>query len=333
MTIRPPRFFRRLTGLFTWGARDRDMDREMAFHIESIAREYVRSGMSEADAERAARKRFGSMIRLKEQGHDIRSAHIVEDIVRDVRHMGRGLRRSPGFAIAVILTLALGIGANSAIFSVVDQLLLRPLHYPQGDQLLRIYERFLPASGRADVSPANWLDWQRESRTIAGFAAWRPTGYTLTGVGEPARVNAQVVSSEFFPLLGVKPLLGRTVSEQDDRPNAPLVAALSYELWQRRFAGDPHVIGRVVQLNDRRVEIIGVMPAGFRFVYQDNDIWCAFRLNRHQTWRETDGRFIQVVARLKGGTTIAAARAEMEGIAQRLAATYAFNKNTRVTLV
>ena len=333
MTIRPPRFFRRLTRLFAWDARDRDMEQEMAFHVEALTREYVRSGMSEAEAERAARRRFGSVIRLKEQGHDLRSARMVEDVVRDVRHMGRGLRRSPGFAIAVILTLALGIGGNTAIFSVVDQLLLRPLPYPQGDQLLRIYESFSPASPRNSVSPANWLDWQRESRTIQGFAAWRTTAFTLTGVGEPARVNAQLVSSEFFPLLGVQPLLGRTVSEQDDRPNAPLVAVLSYELWQRRFAGDPAAIGRVVQFSDRPVEIIGVMPAGFRFVYQDNDVWCAFRLNRHQTWRETDGRFISVVARLKPGTTVTAARAEMEAIAQRLAATYEFNKNTTVTLV
>jgi putative ABC transport system permease protein len=309
------------------------MDQEMAFHVESLTREYVRSGLSEAEAERAARRRFGSMIRLKEQGHDVRSARIVEDLVRDVRHTGRGLRRTPGFAVAVIVTLALGIGGNTAIFSVVDQLLLRPLPYPEGDQLLRIYESFSAASPKNSVSPANWLDWQRESRTLEGLAAWRTSAYTLTGVGEPTRVNAQLVSSEFFPLLGVQPLLGRTVSEQDDRPNAPLVAVLSYELWQRRFAGDPNVIGRVVQFNDRPVEIIGVMPAGFRFIYQDNDVWAASRLDRHQPWRETSGRFISVVARLKTGTTMAAARAEMEAMAQRLAATYEFNKNTTVTLV
>jgi predicted permease len=309
------------------------MDQEMAFHVDSLTRDYVRAGMTEADAERAARRRFGSVIRLKEQGHDVRSARVVENIVRDVRHTGRGFRRSPGFAIAVVLTLALGIGGNTAIFSVVDQLLLRPLPYPNGDQLLRIYESFSPASARNSVSPANWLDWQRESRTIQGFAAWRTTAYTLTDVGEPTRVNTQLVSSEFFPLLGVAPLLGRTISEEDDRPNAPLVAVLSYDLWQRRFAGDANVIGRVVQFDDRPVAIVGVMPADFRFLYQDNDIWCAGRLNRQQAWRETDGRFVSVVARLKGGTTIAAARAEMEGIAQRLSATYEFNKNTTVRLV
>lgn len=335
MAIRPPRFVRRLIRLFTWGVRDRDMDREMAFHIESVTRDYVRSGMSEAEAGRAARRRFGNVTRLKEQGHDVRTARVVEDVVRDVRHMGRGLRRSPGFAIAVILTLALGIGGNTAIFSVVDQLLLRPLPYPAGDQLVRIYETRLAgtAAGHMSVSPANWLDWQRDSRTVQRFAAWRTIATTLTGVGEPTRVNGQLVSSEFFPLLGVTPRLGRTISEQDDRPNAPLVAVISYELWERRFGGDPKAIGRVVQINDQPVEIIGVMPAGFRFVYQDNDMWSAHRLDRNQRWRETAGRFVNVVARLEEGTTIAAARAEMEGIAQRLAATHAFNSHTTVALV
>jgi putative ABC transport system permease protein len=336
MTRRPPPFLRRLIALFTWGSRDRDMDQEMAFHVESLMGEYVRSGMSEAEAEDAARRRFGSVLRLKEQGHDVRVGRLIEDIARDVRHMGRGLRRSPGFAIAVVLTLALGIGGNTAIFSVVDQLLLRPLPYPDGEQLLTIYESFgagAAARSRNVVSPANWLDWQRESRTLQASAAWQTFPVTLTGVGEPTRLNAQLVSSEFFPLLGVKPLLGRTVSHDDDRPNAPSVAVLSHRLWQRRFGGDPGVIGRVAQFNDRPVEIIGVMPADFRFVYQDNDVWSAYRLDRNQPWRQTAGRFMNVVARLKPGTTVAAARAEMRGIAQRLAATYTFNKNTSVTLV
>ena len=198
MRIRIPRFFRRLTGLFTWDARDRDMDHEMAFHVESMARDYVRSGMREAQAERAARRRFGNVTRLKEQGHDVRSARVVEDVVRDMRQMGRGLRRSPGFATAVILTLALGIGGNTAIFSVVDQLLLRPLPYPKGDQLLTIYESFASVGAKNSVSPANWLDWQRETRTLQGLAAWLATVNTLTGVGEPTRVNAQLVSFESF---------------------------------------------------------------------------------------------------------------------------------------
>jgi putative ABC transport system permease protein len=333
MTLRPPRVFRRLIALFTWGARDRDMDQEMAFHVESITRDCVRSGMSQDEAERAARRRFGSVTRFKEEGHDVRTARLVEDLVRDVKHAGRGLRRSPGFAIAVILTLALGIGGNTAIFSIVDQLLLRPLPYPHGEQLLTVYEWFSPTARRNSVSPANWLDWQRESRTLEGLAAWRTRRVTLTGAGEPAQVDAQAVSAEFFPLLGVQPFLGRTISDADDRPNAPLVAVLSHECWQRRFAGDPTVIGRRMQLNDRPAEIIGVMPAGFAFVYQENELWTAFRLDRNERFRETAGRFIWVLARLKEGRTIADARAEMSGIAQRLATRYTFNKNTGVTVV
>src|SRR6186997_2141900 len=124
----------------------------------------------------------------------------ADDFMRDVRHAVRSLRRSPGFSIAVVLTLALGIGGNTAVFSVVDQLLLRPLPYPSGDQLVMVEESVGGGGSHADVNPANWLDWQRESRTFRGFAAWVLAQFTLTGVGEPRNVNAQLVSSEFFPV-------------------------------------------------------------------------------------------------------------------------------------
>jgi len=257
----------------------------------------------------------------------------VEDLLRDIRHVSRGLRRTPGFAIAVVLTLALGIGGNTAIFSVVDQVLLRPLPYPNGDELVTVYEAGLAEPGHFSVSPATLQEKQRQSRTVAAFAAWRPSAFTLTGTGEPVRVNGQLVSSEFFPLLGVAPLLGRTISERDDRPNAPPVAVISYELWQRRFARDPNTIGRVVQFSARSVEIIGIMPAGFRFIYQDNDVWAPGGLDRNQNWRGTAGRFLRVVARREHGTTVAAAQSEMRAIAQRLATTYEFNKNTTIDVV
>jgi putative ABC transport system permease protein len=309
------------------------MEREMAFHIDSLARDYARDGLSDADAQRAARRQFGNLTRLKERGHDERTIRVVEDVTRDVRHGARALWRSPGFSLAVILTLALGIGGNTTVFTVVDQLLLRPLPYPDGDQLVMVEESTGGLNSRADVSPANWLDWQRESRTIRRLAAWRPWAFTLTGAGEPRRMNAQQVSSEFFPLLGVAPLLGRTLSDEDDRPNGPRVAVLSYRAWQGQFGGDRRAIGRTVQLDGRPYEIVGVMPAGFRFVREDVDLWTAFQLDRNRPWRETtDGRFIDVVGRLADGATIGTARSEMEGIARRLAATYAFNKNTNVIL-
>jgi putative ABC transport system permease protein len=266
------------------------MEREMAFHVDSLARDYVRDGLSEADAQRAARRRFG------------------------------------------ILTLALGIGGNTAVFSVVDQLLLRPLPYPEGDQLVMV-EEAVGGNPHADVSPANWLDWQRESRTFQRFAAWRSWTFTLTGAGEPRRMHAQRVSSEFFPLLGVTPLLGRAISDEDDRPNGPRVAVLSYRAWHEQFGGDERAIGRTVQLDELPYEIVGVMPAGFRFVRQDVDVWTASQLDRNRPWRETrDGRFIEVVGRLASGATTGTARSELEGLARRLAATHAFNKNTSVTV-
>ena len=340
MACRPPRFIRRVIALFTWNARDEDMQQEMAFHLDAVTRDLMRAGMSEHEASLAARRRFGSVLLQKERGHDIRIGILLEDIMRDVRHMARGLRKNLGFTTAVVLTLMLGIGGNTAIFSVVDQLLLRPLPYPNGEQLVTVYESFPRADfGTAETrlrnvaSPANWLDWQRESHTLEGFAVFRPFSGTLTGVGDPVRLTSQTVSSEFFPTLGVKPLLGRTLTPDDDRPKAPRVIVLSHHLWQSKFAGDPNVVGRVVRLGDIPVEIVGVMPAGFRFLYQDVDYWATLQLDRNQQWRQTAGRFVNVVARLKPGVAIGDARKEMEAIAARLAVTYEFNKNSSVTIV
>jgi putative ABC transport system permease protein len=331
MALRPPRLIRRVLAVFRWHSRDRDMEREMAFHIDALARDRARDGLSDVDARRAARRQFGNLTRLKERGHDERTMRVAEDVARDVRHAARGLWRSPGFSLAVILTLALGIGGNTAVFSVVDQLLLRPLPYPDGDQLVMVDES--RGLDLFDASPANWLDWQRQSRTLARLAAWQPWAFTLSGAGEPRRVNAQLVSSEFFPLLGVAPLLGRTISDEDDRPNGSRVAVLSYRAWQEQLAGDRRAIGRTVRLDDRPYEIVGVMPAGFRFLRDDVEVWTASQFDRNRPWRETtDGRFIHVVGRRAAGATIGVVRSEMEGIARRLAATYAFNKNTSVTV-
>jgi putative ABC transport system permease protein len=339
MPIRLPRPLRRALALFSWQRRDDDMHQEMAFHVASIADELVRQGMPRADAERAARVRFGSQLRLKEQGHDQRRSALVSDLLRDVRHTGRGLLRTPGFSLAVVVTLALGIGGNTAMFSVIDQLLLRPLPYPDGDRIVTVYESFAdPSIGvgartRNIISPANWLDWQRESTTLAAIAVWRQGEVTLTEVGEPARLNWQAVSAEFFPLLGVQPLLGRTIRPDDDLPTAPQVVVLSYQLWQSRFAADPAAIGRTIQLNDQPAEIVGVMPESFRFIYLDNDLWGALRLDRSQPFRETSGRYLNAVARLDTGVRLERARAEMSAIGDRLAAMHVFNKGSSVALL
>src|SRR5688572_24364189 len=312
---------------FVTQKRDAEMSDEMAFHIESKTQEFIRAGMSEADARLEARRRFGSVLKQKEAGHEIRVGRLCEDTMRDARHMGRGLRRSPGFTMAVVLTLALGIGANTAIFSVVDQLLLRPLPYPEGEKLVMVYEA-RSSNSYNSVSPATWLDWQRDNRTLEGVAAWAAgRSATLTGAGEATRLGVQAVSAEFFPVLRVQPMLGRAINEDDDRPDAPAVAVMSHRLWQTRFGGDRNVIGRFIQLNDAATQVVGVMPPGFRFVYHDTDAWVPLQLDRNAPWRERGGRIITVVARVKTGTDLANARADMEQVAARLASMYEFNKN------
>ena len=336
----------RLSALRLSATREADIVHELSQHLDEHYCELIAGGTSPEEAERLTLAEFSEGNLLGRYMAPLRQSHTAPSVVaaapspnlfgdlwQDVRYAARGLRRSPGFSIAVILTLAVGIGGNTAVFSVVDQLLLRPLPYPDGNQLVMVDELSLGRNSRADVSPANWLDWQRESRTFRQFAAWQLRAFTLTGAGEPRRVIAQLVSSEFFPLLGVAPLLGRAISDEDDRPNGRRVAVISYRAWQNQLGGDRRAIGSTVQLDDRPYEIVGVMPAGFRFVREDVDVWTASQLDRNRPWRDTtDGRFIQVVGRLADGAPIGTARSEMEGIASRLAATYAFNKNMSVTV-
>jgi len=313
--------------------RDREMSDEMQFHIESKTRELMDTGMSDADARLEARRRFGSVLKQKEAGHEIKAGRMFENIMRDARFMGRGLRRSPGFTLAVVLTLALCIGANTAIFSIVDQLLLRPLPYPEGDNLVMVYEA-RSSNSHNSVSPATWLDWQRDNHTLDRVAAWTSGGAAiLTGAGEATRLGVQPVSAEFFPLLRVTPLLGRVITEDDDRPNAPDVAVISHHLWQTRFGGDRNVVGRFIQLDDTPTQVAGVMPPGFRFVFHDIDVWVPLQLDRNAPWREAGGRFINVVARVKQGTALQTARADMEQVARRMASLHEFNKNSTARLV
>jgi putative ABC transport system permease protein len=257
-----------------------------------------------------------------------------DSFVRDIRYTVRGLAKSPAFAATVILTLALGIGFNTAIFSIADRLLLRPMPFPNGEQVVMLHEN-RSTSSRMDVSPANWLDWQRDSESFEAFAAWtNRVPVTLSGDGEAERLDADNVSHEFFPLLGVAPALGRAFAAEDDQVGAPPRVILSHSLWQRRFGADRSIVGRVIQLNDVPTEVIGVMPPGFQFMSQETELWRPFGLDRARDWRGAGGRFIPfVVGRLKPSVTVEAAQAEMTAIAARLAELHAFNKNSSVNVI
>lgn len=258
---------------------------------------------------------------------------MLDILFLDVRHAMRGLRRSPGFTVTVVLMLGLGIGANTAIFSIVDRLLLRDLPYPDGDRLVMLYDTF-PENERNNVSPANWIDWQRMSQSFEDLAAWNSFSMTLTGEGDPEQLSGQTVSSEFFPAVKVPPLLGRVFTAEDDRPRAPRVVLLSHRLWQRRFGGDPDIIGKAIQLDTTPHEVIGVMPAGFYFVSQDIDYWTPYALDRSRDWRATSGHIIPgILGRLKPSVTLSSAQNEMRVIGRRLEEDYTFNKSTSVNVV
>ena len=331
-------WIRRLRNTIRPSAAADDFVEETRFHLDARTREHIANGMPPDEARRLAERRLGNLTLARDRTQDADSVRWLSDLGRDVRYAVRTLGRAPAFAATAVLTLALGIGANTAIFSVVDQLLVRPLPYPDGDRLVMIHE---VATGEGtigqvpelSVSPANWLDWQAQSEALQSAAAWNAQSVTLTGVGQPVRLAGQVVSAEFFPLLGVEPQLGRTFLPDDDQPDVPRVAVLSSRLWQQRFGGDPGVVGQTIQVNDLPVEVVGVMPATFQFVDPATDIWSPIRLDRAFGWRESAGRFINVVGRVRPDVTLEAANAELAGIAGRLAQTYAFNRNTSVEAI
>jgi putative ABC transport system permease protein len=245
--------------------------------------------------------------------------------VHNVRVSFRALRRRPGFALLVVLTLALGIGAPVAIFSLVSGVMLRPLPYEDPDRVVVVWER-PPGRDRFAVSPANFLDWKEQNQVFEDMAATMRATVNLTGAGEPERLLGHRVSASFFPTLGVQPALGRTFLLEEDRPDGERVVVLSHGLWQRRFGSDPNVVGRTVSLDRVSYTVIGVMPRGFRDfsnIYSSEDVklWLTYPFaSDAPTVR--DARRLRVVARLKPDVSLARARGEMDIIAQRLVEAY-----------
>jgi len=236
----------------------------------------------------------------------------------DLRIACRSLRRVPGFAAVVILTLALGIGANTAIFSVVNGVLLTPLAYPQPDRLVLVWEQNPHrGSARNVVSPSNYLDWRDRARSFSGLAAFTWTGITLTG-GNPEHAEGRAVSQEFFSVLGVAPALGRTFTAEENTPGAAKVIMLSHGLWQRRFGGDSAIVGRTIQVAGGDVRVVGVMPVSFQSMpYGQDQYWEPLGLDPAD--RERRGRYAMVIGRLRDGVSAEQAQTEMTSIAADLA--------------
>src|SRR5262245_23922672 len=259
----------------------------------------------------------------------------MQTLWQDLRYGARILLKKPGFTLTAVLTLALGIGANTAIFSVVNEVLLRPLPYPEPAALVRIYEKetdsALP-SERLEVAPANFLDWRRQSRTLVEIAAWGQEEQALASQDHADSVVAAFVSFNFFSVLGVNPLRGRVFTSEEDKPDRDTVALLSYGLWQRRFGGDPNLVGQRVNLDGSQYTVVGIMPPGFQYP-RGAEIWTPLALNANQT-QMREAHFLQVIARRRPDASLAQVRAEMETIASSLAQQYpSTNKNWTVNVV
>ena len=237
-------------------------------------------------------------------------ADALRTLRQDIQYALRVLRKSPGFTAVALATLALGIGANSAIFSVVNGVLLQPLPYRQPDRLVYLYSQF-PTMGFDEfwISPPEYRELQQRSRSFSSIGAWRTGRVNVAGAENPVRVTSAVVSAEFFTALGVSPILGRPFTTDEDRPNGPAVAVISQGLWQRVFGGDPRLVGRTVQIDGAPTTITGVMPEGFDIEDAGVDVWVPVQIGPQPTNRAS--HYLHLVARLAPGVTLEQARTEL----------------------
>ncbi|MEA2600178.1 MAG: hypothetical protein QOF89_1170 [Acidobacteriota bacterium] len=330
----------RLRGLLRREAVIGDIDEELRLHVEMEAEANVGRGMPPEEARRAALRSFGNFDSVRERAYEVRGGGMLETFLQDVRYAVRMLATRPGFTAVAVLTLALGVGANTAIFSVVEAVLLRALPYRHADRAVVVWENYRTRNQpRNVVNPANFLDWQSQAKSFDQMAAFADRRYNLTGAGEPEEVPSQLATPNLFKLLGAEAALGRTFTPEDAQPGHKDVAILSHGLWQRRFGGTPDVIGRVLSLNGTSVTVIGVMPPDFKWFIPENsltgkpaDLWEPMTFSEEQNLRH--GRYLQTVARLAPGVSLQQARAEMDAIAGRLEHQYAdFNRGWGVSLV
>ncbi len=315
---------------------DRELTEEVSSYVEMLTEAKMKEGMNEQDARRAALLETGGIEQVKEEVRASRMGSSVESFMMDVRYGMRSLLKKPGFTLTAVIALALGIGANTAIFSVINGVLLRSLSYANPDSIVMVRERdATERNPRNVVSPANYLDWQRQSTSFEHMAATVEQRVNLTGGrGEPEEIKAQFVSQAFFPALGVQPTLGRAFLPEEDTPGKELVIILSYELWQTRFGSDPAIVGKQATISGRQRTIVGVMPAGFYFLDNQVRAWMPMALDPAIDYRGKAGRYLKVVARLKPGETVQQAQGEMTGIGKQLEQAHAkFNTGWSVNVV
>ena len=325
---------RRLTRLNLAPPHEAEIVEELAQHLDDVYQRSLRSGATEAEAERAALTELADTDLLRTEMQRSQKiakeapvagggrTNVLADFLNDLRYAIRQQRKHPAFTIVAIITLALGIGANTAIFSVVNTVLLQPLPYKDPERLVMVWEDATKAGYPQDTpAAANYVDWRDQNRVFEGMAAIADDSFNLTGAGDPERLEGRRVSTNLFPLLGVEPQLGRVFTAAEDQPGSEHVVLLSYRLWQRTFGGDTNIVGKTLSLNGAGYTVVGVMPARFQFPTEDNDVWVPIAFTQKEAANR--GRhYLQVVAGLKPGITLAQAQAEISTIATRLQQQY-----------
>jgi len=306
---------------------NRELDEEILFHLEQETAKYERSGMSPEEARRRAMLAFGGVARTREAHRDVRVVRWFTDLIGDARFALRSIKRAPVIAAAAVVTLALGIGAATAIYTVVDAVILRPLPFPHSEQLYMVGEDNAERDWHLqDAAPANYLDWKEQVpafASIGGYSDGHATA-TLTGEGEPRVVSYAQVTGSFFDMLGVRPQLGRVFRDEESwHPPAPIIV-ISDRFWRGVLGGSADVIGKTIHLNSRQPQIIGVMPAGFAYPYADVDIWMS------TGWDKSDqadvgfrrAHYLRTIARVRPGVTATTANAQLQAVVRRLQQQY-----------
>src|SRR5215213_3622504 len=325
----------RLRALFGRESVIRDIDEEMRLHVEMETEHNLARGMSPAEARRAARMSFGNFDSIRDTAYTVRGGGLMETFLQDVRYGVRVLAKNKGFTAVAVLTLALGIGANTAIFSVANDLLLSPLPYSDAERIVMLWE--VTPSGRHmnTTSRANFRQWREQGSSFESMAAFSDQRLNLTGAGDPEEVAVQLATPELFKVLGVEPVLGRVLVEEDIRRDSAGVV-LSHAFWKRRFGADPGIVGKPITLNGIPFNVVGVMPPSFQWHIKQRsgtgkpaEVWSVLNMpppGDPATSTER-GRYLSVVGRLKKGVTFEQAEAEIKTIHTRLAEDSTFNKN------
>jgi predicted permease len=322
---------RRLRALLRRSEMEAELDEELRFHLEKEIEQNVRGGMSPEEARRAALVEFGGVELIKEECRDVRGVRPLKDLWQDLRYAVRALLKRPGFTLVAVATLTLGVGATSAIFSVVNSVLLRPLPYKDSERVVQVWENNLKRGWTRDtISPLNFEDWRTQNRSFDAISAYEYDGLVLAGGESPERLVGILASSDFFRVLGVEPALGRGFLPGEDRPGAARVVVISSRLWQRRLGARADALGQPLTLNGEAYTVVGVMPQGFEFPSRGVDAW----VPSLDLARPRSDHFMYSVARLKPSVTLETAQADVDAVARRLAEQYPdTNGNGGVTLV